>query len=329
MNRRDFIAVGGVALALSWRVPARAQGLPIVGFLNTTSLVQAEPLLKVFRKALSDAGFVEGRNFQIEYRWANGQYELLETLTAELVRLNPAVIAATGGTVAGKAARTVTTKIPLLFVAGFDPVHEGLVTSLSNPGGNATGVAVHTAELIGKRLDMLHQLVPGRDLGMLVNPGATSMAVEIKQAQDAAEIKQAQEARKFRLHVFEARSEVGIDKAFEQAVIAGVGGILVSADSFFTGQFRQIVALAAHHRLPACYPWPQYVVAGGLISYGPDLYWAYEMLGLYASQILKGATPDKLPVQLPTTFKTTINLHVARALRIEIPPMLIADDIIE
>jgi len=283
------------------------------------------PLLDVFRKALGAADFVEGRNLGIEYRWAEGQYDRLEPLAAELVRRNPILIAATGGTVAGKAVKAVTSTVPILFIAGFDPVKEGLVASINRPGGNLTGVAVYTAELGKKRLEMLQQIVPGRPIGILVNPDAASTAVEIKDAEDAAKL------LGFQLIIVKARLDDEIKNAFGEAVSGGAAALLISADSYFTSRRVQIVVLAAHHRLPVCYPWPQYVEAGGLISYGTNLAWAYEQIGVYAGRILKGERPENLPVQLPTKFETAINLQTAKALAITMPPLLMvgAEKIIE
>ncbi len=225
---------------------------------------------------------------------------------------------------AAKAAKAVTSTIPVLFIAGFDPVQEGLVASINRPGGNATGVGVYTAELGKKRLAMLQQIVPGRALAMLVNPGATSSAVEVQDAEYAAKI------LNFQLIILKAQTDDEIKKSFDEAVSRGAAGLLISADSFFTSRRAEIVALAAHHRLPACYPWPQYVDAGGLISYGTNLTWAYEQIGVYAGRILKGDKPSDLPVQLPTSFETAINLKTAKAMAITIPPMLLVGaDVIE
>jgi ABC-type uncharacterized transport system substrate-binding protein len=333
MNRRDFIAlVAGATSVTAFRAQAQprsaptvVRATPIVGFLNTTSPELVGPLLAAFRSALSSAGYEDGQTVAIHSRWANGQYDRLEALTAELVRLNPAVIAATGGTVAGKAAKAVTSTIPVLFIAGFDPVHEGLVASVNRPGGNATGVAVYTAELGKKRLAMLQELAPGRTIFMLVNPDASSTALEIRDAQDAARRLDA------RLIILVARSDREIEEAFNQTAGRGGGALLVSADSFFTSRHAQIVTLAARHGLPACYPWPNYVEAGGLMSYGTNLTWAYEQIGVYAGRILKGDKPSDLPVQLPTAFTTTINLKAAKALQLPIPRSLElgADRVIE
>ena len=260
---------------------------------------------------------MEGRNLTIEYRWAEGEYSRLESLAVDLVRRKAVLIAATGGTVAAKAVKAVTSTIPVLFIAGFDPVQEGLVASINRPGGNATGVGVYTAELGKKRLAMLQQIVPGRAMAMLVNPGATSTAVEVQDAEDAAKL------LGFELIILRAQTDDEIKTSFDDAMKSGVAALLISADSYFTSRRAEIVTLAAHHRLPVCYPWPQYVDAGGLISYGTNLVWAYEQIGAYAGRILKGDKPDNLPVQLPTVFETTINLKTARELNIIIPPVLL------
>jgi putative ABC transport system substrate-binding protein len=326
MRRRDFITlVGGVALTSPVSALAQGQTVPLIGFLNPASSGPATPLLEAFRKALSVAGYVEGQNIAIEYRWAEGQYDRLETYAADLVRRNPVLIAATGGTVAAKAVKAVTSTIPVLFIAGFDPVKEGLVASINRPGGNATGVGVYTAELGKKRLAMLQQIAPGRSLAMLVNPDANSTAVEIEDAGVAAKL------LGFQLIILKARHDDDIKNAFGEAISGGAGALLISADSFFTSRRAEIVALAARHRLPVCYPWPQYVDAGGLISYGTNLLWAYEQIGAYAGRILKGERPDNLPVQMPTIFETAINLKTAKALAITIPPLLLvgAQKIIE
>jgi putative ABC transport system substrate-binding protein len=327
VKRRDFIAfAGGAIFAAPFGAVGQPLPLPIVGFLNTTSSgPAAAPLLDAFRKGLAGMGYIEGKTVAIEYRWAEGQYDRLEALATDLVRRKATVIAATGGTVAAKAAKTITSTTPILFIAGFDPVREGLVASINRPGGNATGVGVYTAELGRKRLAMLHQLVPGRSLAMLVNPESISTAVEIKDAQEASRVLD------FELIVLEAKTEREIENAFSQGVSRGAAALLVSADSFFTSRRAEIVQLAAHHALPVCYPWPQYTAAGGLISYGTNLTWAYEQIGSYAGRILKGDKPENLPVLLPDKFELTINLKTAKSLAISIPPILLvgADRVIE
>jgi putative ABC transport system substrate-binding protein len=328
MKRRDFIALvgGAVSAALS---SARAQAMPAVGFLGTGFPGPAAPFLGAFRRMLGSAGFVEGRTIAIEYRWAEGRYDRLEALAADLVRRDVVVIAATGGTVAAKAAKMATSKIPILFVAGFDPVQEGLVAQINRPGGNATGIAVYSASLGPKRLSLLKEILPGTartmSVSMLVNPDAASTGVEIKDALDAAA------GLNLSLNVLHARTNREIEAAFAESANAGASGLIISGDSFFTNQRVEIVALAARHKLPVCYPWPQYVELGGLISYGTSLIWAYEQLGSYAVQILKGADPNNLPVQFPTRFETAINLSTAKELALNIPATLLgtADSVIE
>jgi putative ABC transport system substrate-binding protein len=306
-------------------LPAQAQAVPIIGFLHTTSQDRVAPLLKTFTTTLAAAGYHEGRNVAIEYRWARGQYDRLGALATDLVRLNPAVIAATGGSVAGKAAKAVTSKIPILFIAGFDPVQEGLVDRINRPGGNATGVAVYTVELGRKRLDMLRQLAPDRTIYMLVNPDAISADREKRDAQNTASELQ------IPLRIVEARTDSEIEASLAAAAAGGPASLMVSADSFFTSRHEHIVALAARHSLAACYPWPLYVGAGGLMSYGTDLNWAFEQIANYAARILKGASPGELPVQLASKFSTVINLRTAKAMQLSIPPLLLvgADRVIE
>ena len=324
MRRREFIRFLGGAAA--WPVAARGQqAIPVIGFLNSTSPGPAAPLAVAFRQALAKQGHLEGHNLAIEYRWAEGHYDRLPGMAADLVNRNVAVIAATGGVVTAKAAIGATSSIPIVFIAGFDPVHEGLVTSIARPGGNATGVSVYSAELGNKRLELLREIVPTNRIAFLVNPGSISTNIEVTDLQENARSPDLQ------LVVLEARADSDLDRAFEEAVRRGVGALLVSADPFFTSRRDQIVALAARHKLPASYPWPQYAEAGGLLSYGTTLIWAYDQIGLYASRILKGAKPSDLPVQLPTKFELVINLKTAKALGLEVLPALIAraDKVIE
>jgi len=291
--------------------------MPVIGFLNNASAGPAAALVAAFRRGLERGGYVEGRNVAIEYRWAEGQYDRLPALTDDLIRRRVAVIAATGGLVTAQAAKAATSTIPVLFIAGFDPVGEGLVASINRPGGNATGVSVYTTELGPKRLEHLRELLPAlAKVAMLVNPDSLSTEVEKEDLGAAAR------GVGIQLIPVPARSEGEIESAFGDAVAAGANALIVSADAFFTSRRQQIVALAARHSLPASYPWAQYADAGGLMSYGPTLTWAYEQIGDYASRILKGARPDALPVQLPTTFEMVINLNTAKSLGLSIPPLL-------
>jgi putative ABC transport system substrate-binding protein len=317
-SRRDFMTLLGGAAA--WPLAARAQqsAVPVIGFLNSTSPGPAAPLVTAFRDALARQGHVEGRNVAIEYRWAEGRYERLPAMAADLVNRNVALIAATGGIVTAKAAMSATSSVPILFIAGLDPVHEGLVTSIARPTGNATGVSVYSAELGKKRLELLREIVPTNRIGFLVNPGSISTNLEVTDLQENTRSPDLQ------LVVLEARSDADLDHAFEETVSSDVGALLVSGDSFFTSRRDRIVALAARHKLPTSYPWQEYVDAGGLLSYGTTLAWAYDQIGLYASRILRGAKPADLPVQLPTTFEMVVNLRVARALGITISPFVLA-----
>ena len=327
MRRRDFLALlGSMAAAGSLRAEAQTPAMPVIGFLNSASPGPAATLVAAFRHGLNKAGYVEGQNVAIEYRWAEGQYDRLRGMASDLVRRNVSLIAATGGLVVAQAAKGATSTIPVLFIAGFDPVREGLAASINRPGGNATGVSVYTAELGPKRLGLLRELLPNVvKIAMLVNPGSISTEIERKDLEEATR------GTGLQLLVLEASAEGDLEKAVNDAVNQSAGALIVSADAFFTSRRSQIVALAAQYALPASYPWLQYAEAGGLISYGPNLTWAYEQIGVYASRILKGAKPEDLPVQLPTTFEMVINLKTAKALGLSIPPFVLAraDRVIE
>src|SRR5262245_55548651 len=304
MRLRSFLACL-TALAVMAPMAAQAQtspSVPVIGFLNSASPGPATPLTTAFRQALAKQGHIEGRNVTIEYRWAEGRYDQLPGMAADLVNRHVAVIAASGGLVAAKAAMSATSSIPVLFIVGFDPVQGGLVASIARPGGNATGVTVYSAELGKKRLELLRDIVPATRMGVLVNRGAVSTDLEVIDRQEGTR------APDLQLVVLEARTDADLDRAFEDATRQGVRALMVSADPFFTSRRDRIVALAARHKLPASYPWPEYAEAGGLLSYGTTLVWAYEQIGAYASRILRGAKPNDLPVQLPTTFEMIINL---------------------
>jgi putative ABC transport system substrate-binding protein len=328
MQRRDFITLFGGAAA-AWPLAAKAQqgAMPVIGFLSTGSpRTRSATVVPAFRKGISEQGYVEGRNVRIEYRWAEGRYDELDVLANNLVQRQVTLIAASGGLVSAKAAMKATATIPILFVVGSDPVPLGLVASLSRPGGNATGATVFTTELAPKRLELLHALGPGiRTTAILVNPGSVTADIETSDALAAAQ-KLAHE-----LLVLKASTESEIDAAFELATQQQVGAFLVSADPFFTIRRNQLVALAARHAMPVMYPWREYVEAGGLMSYGPELTWAYHLIGQYAGRILRGAKPSDLPVQLPTRFNFVVNLRTAKALGLDVAPRLLAltDEVIE
>jgi putative ABC transport system substrate-binding protein len=320
LNRRSFIAFLGGALAWSDDVRSQEPRVPVIGFLHPGSSDQFAPLLDAFRQGLNDGGngYVEGRNVAIEYRWADGQSARLPELAADLVRRRVSLIAATGGSVSAHAAKTATTTIPVLFIGGPDPVADGLVSSLNSPNGNLTGLAMKTSELIPKRLQLLLELIPGAmKIALLTDPtgvGADELAKDFEAT-----------ARAFGRQpiLLNTSSESDLEAAFASAAQHRADGLLVVPSAFFTNRRSQIVALAARHALPAAYAWREFVEAGGLLSYGPSIAWAYRQIGQYASHILKGQKPRDLPVQTPTTFERIINIRVAKALGLTIPRIVL------
>ena len=322
LNRRGFIAFLGSALAWSDDVRSQEPRLPVIGFLNVGSSDQFAPLLDAFRQGLNDGGngYVEGRNVAIEYRWADGQSARLPELAADLVRRRVSLIAATGGSRSAHAAKTATAKIPIpvLFIGGPDPVADGLVSSLNSPNSNLTGLAMKTSELMPKRLQLLLELIPGAaKIALLFSPNG----VDADAVANDFEVT----ARAFGRQpiLLKTGVESDLEPAFVSAVQQRADGLLVGADPFFTNRRSQIVALAARHALPAAYPWREFVEAGGLLSYGPSIAWAYRQIGQYASRILKGQKPRDLPVQMPTKFEQIINLRVAKALGLTIPRIVL------
>jgi putative tryptophan/tyrosine transport system substrate-binding protein len=319
MRRREFIA--GLGSAAAWPLVARAQQppMPVIGFLNSGSPRPFAPLLAAFRQGLNDGGYVEGQNVAIEYRWAEGRYDQLPALAADLVRRRVAVIAATGGTPSARAAKAATATIPILFATA-NPVGDGLVASFSRPGSNATGVSVFTTELAPKRLQWLRELVPkAGKIGMLINP--------------AANVQEMEAVTRAGLHLLtiKAQADSDLEQAFTEAAEQGIEALLVSADPSFNARRAQLVALAARHSLPAAYPWREYVEAGGLMSYGTSLAGTYRQVGQYVSRVLKGDKPADLPVQNPTKFELVINLKTAKALGLTVPETLLAtaDEVIQ
>jgi putative ABC transport system substrate-binding protein len=318
MRRREFTAGLGASLAAPLAARAQQPLVPVIGFLNSGSPGPFAKMLAAFHQGLKDGGYVEGQNVAIEYRWAEGHYDRLSTLAADLVRRRVAVIAATGGTPSARAAKAATTTIPIVFVAA-DPVRDGLVASLNRPGGNVTGVSVFSAELAPKRLQLLRELVPkAGKIAALTNPSSMDEAETLTRAG-------------LPLLTISAEAESDFEPAFIQAAQQGVEALLVTADPFFNSRRAQIVALAARHSLPAAYPWREYVEAGGLMSYGTNLAGTYRQVGQYVSRVLKGDKPADLPVQNPTKFDLAINLKTAKALGITIPETLLAtaDEVIE
>jgi putative ABC transport system substrate-binding protein len=325
MRRREFITLsGGAAL---WPLAARAQqpAMPVIGFLNSGTSVGFAPFAGAFRRGLNEGGYIEGQNVVIEYRWAEGQYDRLPALAAELVRSQVTVIAATT-LPAALAAKAASSTIPIVFTTGTDPVAVGLVGSLSRPNGNLTGVSNYVSAPGAKRVELLHQLVPtAAALGMLVNP--TFPDAE----QQANDVAKAASSFGQRVHVLNASIESEITGAFATLVQVRASALLVAADSFLQSHRDQIVALAARHAVPVLYPWREAVVAGGLMSYAPDIRVGYRQAGIYVGRILKGARPADLPVVQPTKFDFLINLKTATALGLEVPPKLLAlaDEVIE
>jgi putative ABC transport system substrate-binding protein len=319
MKRRQFIMLLGGAAA-AWPLAARAQqsGEPVIGFLNSGTATAYAPFAAAFRQGLSEAGYVEGRNVAIEYRWAEGHYERLTALANDLIGRQVTVIAATT-TPAALAAKAATTTIPIVFTAGVDPIAAGLIGSLNRPSGNLTGVNVYLSALWGKRLELLHELVPNAAaIGMLLNPNFPDAASQAKDVKEAARIVGQQ------VHLTNASSESDIDSALGALVRSRVGALLVASDAFFVSHRDQIVALAARHALPTIYPVREFVFVGGLMIYAPDLGDGYRQAGIYVGRILKGATPSDLPVMQPTKFDFVINLKTAKALGLEIPDKLLA-----
>jgi putative tryptophan/tyrosine transport system substrate-binding protein len=327
--RRRFLhlAAGAATLPTASRI-ARAQqpAVPVIGFLNSGSLDRYRSLLDAFLQGLNDGGYFERRNVAIERRWAEGQPARLREMAADLVRRQVSLIAATGGSASAHAAKDATSEIPVLFIAGPDPVADGLVRRLNRPDGNLTGVGVNTSELMPKRVQLLLELIPSAaKIALLQNRegvGADASQREVEAATHAL-------GRQVILLEVSSRSE--FEAAFESAVRQQANAILVSSNSLFMDRRVEIVELAARHALPAAYAWREFVDAGGLFSYGPNVAWAYRQIGQYASRILKGAMPADLPVMLPTKFDFIINLKTAKALGLAIPPdmLAIADEVIE
>ena len=310
---------------------ARAQHspVPVVGFLNASSADLFAHVVRAFRLGLTETGYVEGRNVAIEYRWAENQYDRLPTLAAELVRRRVSVIATGSATLAAMAAKAATTTIPIVFLTGADPVELGLVTSLSRPGGNLTGVTTLNVEMSPKRLEVLHELLPTTTtMAMLVNPINNPVMVEtdIKQIQAAAHSLGLQ-----MIHVLQASTERDLDNAFSTLIERRVGGLVISPDTFFSGKSLELAALASLHAMPTISPYREFVTAGGLMSYGGRVTELYRLVGVYTGRILKGEQPADLPVQQVTKVDFVINLKTAKALGLTLPAPLLgrADEVIE
>jgi putative tryptophan/tyrosine transport system substrate-binding protein len=326
VKRRTFITLLGGAAA--WPLAARAQqaAMPVVGFLNSASPTAWAHLAAAFLQGLGEMGYIEHRSVGIEWRWAEGRYERLPALAADLVRRQVAVIVATGGLPANFAAKAATKDIPIVFSTGQDPVKTGLVASLSRPGGNITGVNLFVSQMEGKRLGLLRELVPTAALtGVLLNPTNPPAESQLKDIQEAARAVGQQ------IHIANAKSEHDFAAAFATLAQLRAGALLVAADPFFNSRRDDIVGLAAQHAIPTIYEQREYVMAGGLMSYGTSLSEGYRQIGLYTGRILKGEKPADLPVFQASRFEFVINLKTAKALGIEVPPNLSAraDEVIE
>jgi putative ABC transport system substrate-binding protein len=324
MNRRELMLLLAGVMTAPCAVRAQQKAMPVIGYLSFASPGPFAPLVAALRQGLSEAGYVEGQNVVIEYRWAEGRYDRLPALATDLVDRKVDVIAASGPPSA-LAAKGATSTIPIVFSSG-DPIGEGLVASLARPSANLTGVSLYTAELMPKRLELLCDLVPQAGvIALLVNPNNPNTEPMIRDLQEAARAKGVQ------LPILNAAAEGEIDAAFALLVQAHVGGLVVGTDPFFNSRREQLVALAARHAVPAIYEWREFTAAGGLISYGSSLTAAYRRVGIYAGRILKGASPADLPVEQPTRFELVVNLKTAQALGLTVPPSILAraDEVIE
>ena len=324
LKRREFITLLGGAAA--WPLAANAQqpAMPVIGFLRSTPATGFAYIVDHFRQGLNDAGFVEGKNVAIEYRWADNQQDRLPGLAADLMRRQVAAIVG-AGVPAAQAGKAATATTPIVFVIGADPVRVGLVASINRPGGNITGV-VFSVELVAKLLGMLHELVPKASIiAVLRDPNRPDVESQSRDLEEAAR------AIGRQILMVNAANEREFHAAFAKVVQAGAGGLLIPGSVFFFGQRRLLVALAARHALPTVYSLREYAEVGGLISYGPSQSDAYRRAGVYVGRILKGEKPGDLPVELGTKFELVINLATAKAFGVEIPPTLlaIADEVIE
>jgi putative ABC transport system substrate-binding protein len=323
MRRREFISLMGGAAA-AWPLAAQGQqpAVPVVGWLSSMSPGPLQPQLEAFRQALAAAGFVEGRNVHIEYRWAEGQYDRLPALAADLVDRRIALLVATGGEPAAMAAKAATSTIPVTVMVAGDPVTLGLVASLNRPGGNVTAVSIFTTAMESKRLGLLHEVTAAKTIAVLVNPTFPTVDLQLSDMREAAP------RLGIELVVLNASVESEFDVAFATIARRQAGGLLVCGDPFFNSRRNKLVALAAQHRVPAIY---EFVLAGGLMSYGTVLTDGYRQVGNYAGRILKGEKPADLPVLQPTKFELVINLKTAKALGLDVSLQLQqrADEVIE
>jgi len=326
MRRRDFVR-GIAASAVASPLAAQAQQeIPVIGFLNPASLGPIARSVEAYRTGLRESGYVEGYNLKIEYRWAEGRYDKLPQLAADLVARKVALISTFGGEGSAIAAKAATETIPIVFNMSIDPVKLGLINSFNRPGGNVTGVMSLTSALEGKRFGLLREVVPHADaIAILVNPTRIAADSQVAEAQEAAA------AAGTRVTRINASSVEEFDVAFATLAERRVGGLLVAADPFFFSQHQRLVALAARYKIPAIYEWRDYALAGGLMSYGTVLADAYRQNGVYVGRILKGEKPAELPVVRSSKFEFVLNLKTAKALGLQLPLQYVAraDEIIE
>jgi putative ABC transport system substrate-binding protein len=325
MNRRDLMLVLSGAVTAPRALRAQQKAIPVIGFLGNASPGPFAPFVAAFHRGLSETGYIEGQNVKTEYRWAEGRYDFLPQLAADLVSRKVGVIA-TSADASALAAKDATSTIPIVFVNGSDPVEIGLVVSFARPGGNLTGVSIMTGELTLKRLELISELVPqARAIALLVNPNNASNERMTKVVQEAGQAKGVQ------VRVLKAGAEGDIDLAFTSLVELQASALLVGSDPFLFSRREQLVALAARHAVPAIYEWREFAAAGGLISYGTSLAEMYRQAGVYVGRVLAGTKPADLPVQQPAKFELVVNLNTAKALGLTVPPSILsrADEVIE
>jgi putative tryptophan/tyrosine transport system substrate-binding protein len=325
MRRREMLLLLGGAMTVGHSLHAQQKAMPVIGFLGGASPGPYAPYVAALRQGLRDTGYIEGQNVSIEYRWAEGHYDRLPALAADLVGRQVDIIAA-AAIPAARAAKNATTTIPIVFEVGTDPVEFGLVASLSRPGGNLTGISIMSPKLNPKRFDLLSQLVPqARVIALLVNPNRPDTENVIGGVQEAAR------AKGMELHILKAGTETEIDSASATHAQLRAGGLVAASDPFFNSRREQLVALASRHAVPAIWEWREFAEAGGLIGYGPSLTGMWRPVGIYVGKILNGANPADLPIQQPTTFELVVNLKTAKALGLTVPPAILAraDEVIE
>ncbi len=326
MRRRELMLVLGGATIATRALRAQQKAMPVLGFLSSAEPGWFAPNVAAFLQGLSESGYVEGQNVSIEYRWAEGRYDRLPVLAADLVGRKVNLIAASGGDRSALAAKNATSTIPIVSVIGGDPVAVGLVASLARPDGNLTGLSILTFELTPKRLELLSELVPqARVFALLVNPGNTATERMMRDVEEAARTKGVQ------LPILKASTESEIDAAFASLVQMQAGALVVAADPLFSSRREQLLALASRDAVPAIYAWRELAAAGGLISYGASIAGLVRQVGIYVGRILKGEKPADLPVEQPTKFELVVNLTTAKALGLTVPQSILAraDEVIE